>query len=112
MEEAENPGVGVDTLYAVGDRDTKELHFHYGTDVLLSDDKQKLLGIIRTIFGTGYDDEVVEATVEELRSLVHTQWDSSKRLSITIESDIMEKAARWALEEYLRTPPPLGVGGL
>ena len=73
MEEAEKPPVRIDTLYAVGDRDTKELYFHYGTDVLLSDDKQKLLGIIRTVFGTGSDDEVVEATVEELRSLIHTQ---------------------------------------
>jgi galactokinase/mevalonate kinase-like predicted kinase len=112
MEEAEKPDVGVDTLYAVGDRDTKELHFQYKTDVLLSDDKQKLLGIIRILFGTGYDDEVVEATVEELRSLIHTQWNSSKRFSVTIESDTMEKGARWALEEYLTTPPPLEMGGL
>ncbi len=111
MEEPEKPPVRVDTLYAVGDRDTKELHFHYGTDVLLSDDKQKLLGIIRAVFGTGSDDEVVEVTVEELRSLIHTQWNSSKRLSVTIESDTMEKAARWALEDYLTTPPPLGVSG-
>ena len=112
LKETEILDARVGTLYAVGDRDTKELHFHYGTDVLLSDDKQKLLGIIRTVFGTGSDDEVVEATVEELRSLIHTQWNSSKRLSVTIESDTMEKAARWALEEYLTTPPPLGVGGL
>jgi hypothetical protein len=112
MEEAEKPDVRIDTLYAVGDRDTKELHFQYKTDVLLSDDKQKILGIIRTLFGTGYDDEVVEATVEEMRSLIHSQRNSSKRFSVLIESDTMEKGARWALEEYLTTPPPLEMGGL
>ena len=112
MEEVEKPDVIIDTLYAVGDRDTKELHFHYKTDVLLSDDKQKLLGIIRTLFGTGYEDEVVEETVEEMRSLIHAQRNSSKRFSVTIESDTMEKVARWALEEYLRTPPALEMGGL
>src|SRR5215211_1355821 len=112
MEEVEKPDVIIDTLYAVGDRDTNELHFHYKTDVLLSDDKQKLLGIIRTLFGTGYEDEVVEATVEEMRSLIHAQRNNSKRFSVTIESDTMEKVARWALEEYLRTQPPLEMGGL
>ena len=35
-------------LYAYGDAETKDLHWRYGSEVLISDDKEKLLRIVNS----------------------------------------------------------------
>ncbi len=38
-------------LYTYGDAETKDLHWRYGSEVLISDDKEKLLCIVNNVMG-------------------------------------------------------------
>ena len=66
-------------LYAYGDAETKDLHWRYGSEVLISDDKEKLLRIVNNVYGAGDDRDVVEAEQEEMRRLILRQWGEGLR---------------------------------
>jgi hypothetical protein len=39
-------------LYAYGGAETKDLHWRYGSEVLISDDKEKLVRIVNSVLPT------------------------------------------------------------
>jgi hypothetical protein len=70
-----------DKLFAYGNTETRDLHFWHGTDVLISDDKDKLVCTINNVYGAGEERAVVEASPEEMHRLIVRQWGEGIRYS-------------------------------
>jgi len=70
-----------DKLFAYGNAETRDLHFWDGTNVLISDDKDKLVCTINNVYGAGEERAVVEASPEEMHRLIIRQWGEGIRYS-------------------------------
>jgi len=68
-------------LFAYGNAETRDLHFWDGTNVLISDDKDKLVCTINNVYGAGEERAVVEASPEEMHRLIIRQWGEGIRYS-------------------------------
>ncbi len=101
-------------LYAYGDAETKDLHWRYGSEVLISDDKEKLLRIVNNVYGAGDDRDVVEAAPEEMRRLILRQWGEGLRYygldegpphpDVVLELYHTPEAVKEQLYNYLTVP--------
>ncbi len=113
-----------DSLYAHGDATTRKLHWWYGHEVLISDDKSHLLRLIGNTFGQACDRYIIEATPEDLRRLILEQWGEGIRYigfaespplrpTVRIHGDAaMDYSTRIALRDYLTRTSSSGEKGL